>query len=93
MLRGGWSSGLRRCYQNRKVPGSNPARRLAGPRDPAPLREAPGDPLTGYVKRSDQHRRGEAVPSIIAQTWPWGSQIAVKKKFVMLSCIYMLYIP
>ena len=29
---------LRRCYQNRKVPGSNPARRSAGLRDPTSLR-------------------------------------------------------
>ena len=30
--------GLRRCDQNRKVPGSNPARRSAGLRDPTSLR-------------------------------------------------------
>ena len=24
----------------------------------------------------------EAVPAIMAQSWPWGSQIAVKKKFL-----------
>ena len=33
-----WPSGLRRCYQDRKVPGSNPARRLAGLGDPTSLR-------------------------------------------------------
>ena len=35
---GEWPSGLRRCYKNRKVPGSNPARRSAGLRDPTSLR-------------------------------------------------------
>ena len=33
-----WPSGLRRCDQNRKVPGSNPTRRSAGLRDPTSLR-------------------------------------------------------
>ena len=37
-IRGEWPSGLRRCYKNRKVPGSNPARRSAGLRDPTSLR-------------------------------------------------------
>ena len=37
-LRGEWPSGLRRCYRNRKVLGSNPARRSAGLRDPTSLR-------------------------------------------------------
>ena len=31
------------------------------------------------VKHSDQHLVSEAVPSIMAQSWLWGSQIAVKK--------------
>ena len=35
---GEWPSRLRRCYQNWKVPGSNPARRSAGLRDPTSLR-------------------------------------------------------
>ena len=35
---GEWPSGLRRCDQNRKVPGSNPTRRSAGLRDPTSLR-------------------------------------------------------
>ena len=29
----------------------------------------------------------EAVPSIMAQSWPWGSQIAVKKKKVHVTPI------
>ena len=37
-LWGEWPSGLRRCSKNQKVPGSNPTRRSAGLRDPAPLR-------------------------------------------------------
>ena len=37
-FRGEWPSGLRRCSKNRKVPGSNPTRRSAGPRDPTSLR-------------------------------------------------------
>ena len=32
------------------------------------------------LKHSDQNWVSEAVPSIIAQSWLWGSQIAVKKK-------------
>ena len=36
--RGEWPSGLRRCNKNRKVPGSKPARRSAGLRDPTSLR-------------------------------------------------------
>ena len=35
---GEWPSGLRRCDQNWKVPGSNPARRSARLRDPTSLR-------------------------------------------------------
>ena len=35
---GEWPSGLRRCYQDRKVPGSNPVRCSAGLRDPTSLR-------------------------------------------------------
>ena len=42
-----WPSGLRRCDQNRKVPGSNPTRRSAGTQ---PRYEAPGDPRVEYVK-------------------------------------------
>ena len=38
LCRGEWPSGLRRCDQNRKVPGSNPTRRSAGLRDPTSLR-------------------------------------------------------
>ena len=34
---GEWPSGLRRCDQNRKVPGSNPTRHLARLRDPTSL--------------------------------------------------------
>ena len=35
---GEWPSELTRCNQNRKVPGSNPTRRSAGPGDPSSLR-------------------------------------------------------
>ena len=34
---GEWPSGLRRCDQNRKVPGSNPTRRSAGLKDSTSL--------------------------------------------------------
>ena len=34
---GEWPSGLRRCDQNWKVPGSNPTRHSAGLRDPTSL--------------------------------------------------------
>ena len=37
-LRGEWPSGLKRCNQNQKVPGSNPNKRLAGFRDPTSAR-------------------------------------------------------
>ena len=32
-----WPSGLRRCNNNRKVPGSNPSRQSVGLKDPASL--------------------------------------------------------
>ena len=38
IIRGEWPSGLRRCNKTRKVPGSKPARRSAGLRDPTSLR-------------------------------------------------------
>ena len=38
--RGEWPPGLRRCSKNRKVLGSNPARSLAGLRDPTLLRSS-----------------------------------------------------
>ena len=44
-----------------------------------PLYEAPGDLQVEYVKRSDKHRVSEAASSIMTQSWPWGSHIAVKK--------------
>ena len=50
-----------------------------------PHYEAPGDLPVEYVKRSDQHRVSEAVPSIMARSWPWGSQIAVKKKNITIN--------
>ena len=31
-------------------------------------------------KRRDEHPVSEAVPSRMSQSWPWNSQIAVKKK-------------
>ena len=42
--------------------------------------QAPGDLRVEYEKRSDYHRVSEAVPSIMARSWSWGSQIVVKKK-------------
>ena len=39
---GEWPSGLRRFYQNRKVPGSKPTRRSARLRDPTSLRGSQG---------------------------------------------------
>ena len=47
-----------------------------------PRYEAPGDLRAEYVRRNDRHRVSEAVPSIMAQSWPWGSQTAVKKKIM-----------
>ena len=41
IIRGEWPSGLRRCNQNRKVPGSNPTRRSAGLRGPTSLKRFP----------------------------------------------------
>ena len=33
-----------------------------------------------YLKSIDEHWVGEAVSLKMAQSWPWDSQIAVKKK-------------
>ena len=40
VLWGEWPSVLKHCDQNRKVPGSNPTRCLAGLRDPTSLRRS-----------------------------------------------------
>ena len=37
-------------------------------------------------KRTDYHRVNKAVPLRMAQSWPWGSQIAVKKKILRITC-------
>ena len=67
---------LRCCSKNRKVPGSNPTRRGLGTQ---PHYQAPGDLWVKNVKCRDWFQLSEAAPSIMAQSWPWGSQIAVKK--------------
>ena len=77
---GKWPSGLRRCSKNRKVPSSNLTWCLAGLRDPTSLWGSWWPSGRKCKKRSDWHRVSEAVPSIMAQSWPWGGQIAVKKK-------------
>ena len=77
---GKWPSGLRRCSKNRKVPSSNLTWSLAGLRDPTSLWGSWWPSGRKCKKRSDWHRVSEAVPSIMAQSWPWGGQIAVKKK-------------
>ena len=83
-LLGEWLSGKRRYFENRKDPGSNPARCSAGLWDSTSLRGS--QRLSGRtgIKYSDSHRVGEAAPSTVAQSWPWGSQIAVEKKLPFL---------
>ena len=44
-----------------------------------PRYETPRDLWVEYVKCSDYRRVSEAASSIMAQSWQWGSQIAVKK--------------
>ena len=36
--------------------------------------------LKSVSKCSDLHWDSEAAPSTLTQSWPWGSQVAVKKK-------------
>ena len=70
--------------QNQKVPGSNPARGTAELRDPTSLQ----DSQCLWVKYA--RRMSEAAPLIMVQSWPWGSQIAVKK--IALSILLMIII-
>ena len=51
LVRGEWSSGLRRCNQNRKVASSNPLGARPG-LGTQPRCEAPGDPGVEYVKNT-----------------------------------------
>ena len=72
-----WPSGLRRCSKNRKVPSSNPTRHLAGLRDPTSLWGSwwpSGRKCKTQWLTSDEW----GYPLAMAQSWPWGSQIAVK---------------
>ena len=71
-------SGLKPCDENPKVPGSNPTRCSTG-LGIRPRYEAPSDLQIEYVER-DYHRVSKVFPSIMAQSWPRGSQLAVKKK-------------
>ena len=73
-----WPSGLKRCNQNRKVPGSNPLGAQPG-LGTQPRCKAPSDPWVKNVNALIKHRVSEAVPSIMTPSWPCGSQIAVKK--------------
>ena len=45
-----------------------------------PRYEAPGNLRVENVKRSDKHQVSEAASTIMAESWLWGSQIAVKKR-------------
>ena len=85
---GEWPSGLERYSKNGKVPGSNPTRRSAGLRDSTSLQ---GSRWPSGRKRKTQWLTlvSESVPSIMAQSWPLGSQIAVKENF--FSCIRTEY--
>ena len=74
------ASGLRHCNKNRKVTGSKPSRRSAGLWDPTSLWGSRWPSGQICIRRSDYHWVNEAVPSRMAQSWPWDSQIAVKKK-------------
>ena len=47
-----------------------------------PRYEPPGDLSVEYLQGSDYHRVSDASPLIMAQSWPRGSQIAVKQKEV-----------
>ena len=79
-LWGEWPSGLRRCSKNRKVPSSIPTRRSVGLRDPTLLRGSWW--LSGRKCKTQWLTSGGwGFPSIMAQSWPWGSQIAVLKIF------------
>ena len=76
---GEWPSQLRRCSKNWKVPSSNPTRRSAGLRDPTSLRGSQWP--SGRKCKTQWLTSGEwDCTHIMAQSWPWGSQIAVKKK-------------
>ena len=44
--------------------------------------------LKQLKKRSDQHQFGEVVPLQMAQSWPLGSQIVVKKKVLTKEVIW-----
>ena len=79
-LCGEWPSGLRRCSKNRQVPSSIPSRCSAGLRDPTLLRGS-RRPSGRKCKTHWLTLDGWGCPSIMAQSWPWGSQIAVLKKF------------
>ena len=78
-LWGKWPSGLRRCSKNWKVPSSIPTRRSARLRDPTLLRGS-WRPSGRKCKTQWLTLGGWGCPSIMAQRWPWGSQITVLKK-------------
>ena len=71
----------RRCDQNRMVPGSNTTRRSAWLRDPTSLQSSQWP--SGRVCKRKWLTSGKWSTSaaflIMAPSWPWGSQIAVKK--------------
>ena len=78
-LWGEWHSGLKRCNWNRKIPGSNPTRHSAKLRDPTSLWGSRWPSGQNSRKLSDEHRVSDAAPSRTAHSWPWDSQVAVKK--------------
>ena len=47
-----------------------------------PRYETPVDFRVEISKRSDLRRIKETAPLTVAESWPWGSQIAVKKQKV-----------
>ena len=76
--------------ENLKFPNSNPTRHLVGLRDQLRY-EAPSDLRVENVKCSDKNRVSEGVPLIMAQSWWWGSQIAVCVYIYMLLTTYKIY--
>ena len=87
---GEWPSGLRRCNQNWKVPSSKPARRSAGLRDPTSLRGSQWPPGRTCINAVINIGLLRLSPQRMAQSWPWSSQIAVKKIYILLKVLQKL---
>ena len=77
---GEWPCGLRHCDKNWKVPGTNPTRNLAGLRDPTLLHGSWWPSVWNSSNTVINIRLVRLCPWEWPKSWPWGSQIAVKKK-------------